>query len=237
MVASVSNTVLGIITDAMMDAGLLQEGADPNSEQLSNYMRRLCDIINLWQTQGIKLFLQADLSITLVTAQYLYEVGPGGDLDMTKPLRVLNAYVLNSSSVKRNLVIISRDDYTRLSQVSGNDGTISQCFIDKQKATINVYVWPPPDSTDAANTLHVIAQNQVTDPINLEEDMAFPQEWRIALRWALADDICTGQPQAIMDRCSDRAETYKRMLEDWDVEDVSTSFAPDMQGYMSRSFS
>ena len=33
----------------------------------------------------------------------------------------------------------------------------------------------------------------------------FAQEWRIALRWGLADDIATGQPQAIMDRCAQRA--------------------------------
>ena len=49
----------------------------------------------------------------------------------------------------------------------------------------------------------------------------------MALRWALADDISTGQPEAIMNRCKANALTYLEALENWDVEDVSTQFTVD----------
>ena len=54
VIPSASNTVYGIINDAMHDAGYLQEGEIPNSDQLASNQRRLCDIINLWQTQGLR---------------------------------------------------------------------------------------------------------------------------------------------------------------------------------------
>ena len=54
----------------------------------------------------------------------------------------------------------------------------------------------------------------------------------MALRWALADDICTGQPQAIMDRCAGRSRYYKEILEGWDVEDAPTRFTPDQRSMM-----
>lgn len=229
MVASVSNTVYGIIFDAMQDAGILQDGDQPNSDQLATYMRRLCDIINLWQTQGLKLFAWTDLSIPLVLGQSTYTIGSGLNVNMTKPLRAFEGYILNTSNVRRPLVTLSWKDWIQLSQVTGNNGSISSFFIDKQATSLTVRFWNPPDATEILNTAHLLIQQQVTNPVNLEENTSFPQEWRIALRWGLADDICTGQPQAIMDRCAQRAEVYRTMLEDWDVEDVQTTFAPDQR--------
>ncbi len=49
--------------------------------------------------------------------------------------------------------------------------------------------------------------------------------WLLLL--AYAADLSTGQPQAIMDRAEQKTAMYREMLEGWDVEDASTSFAPD----------
>lgn len=236
MVAAVSNTAYGIINDAMHDAGLLGEGDQPNSEQLSVNLRRLCDIINLWQTQGLKLFTWTDLSIPLVLGQSTYQLGPSLGVNMTKPLRATQGYVLDTSSVRRPLVQLSWNEWLQLSQVSGNNGTISSFFVNKQATYLEVRFWNPPDATEILNTAHLLIQTQATNPINLLDTMSFPQEWRIALRWGLADDICTGQPEAIMTRCYNKAEQFRAMLEDWDVEDASTSFAPDSRNFTPSSF-
>jgi hypothetical protein len=77
----------------------------------------------------------------------------------------------------------------------------------------------------------------VTNFTAVDETMNFPNEWRIALRWGLADELATGQPQAIMDRCERRAAMFKAALEDWDVEDAPTRFQPDIaQSYPQGSF-
>lgn len=228
MVAAVSNTAYGIINDAMHDAGLLQEGEEPTSEQLANNLRRLCDIVNLWQTQGLKLWLLEGISIPLTEGVSSYTLMPSGTVDMTKPLRALQGYVLQATSnVRRPVTMISWNEWMTLSQVSGNNSMISSVFIDKRATQLTVNVWNPPDATEALNTLHLLIQTQAANPVNLEESMSFPQEWRIALRWGLADDICTGQPQAIMDRCQQRANAYREVLENWDVEDTATRFTPD----------
>lgn len=232
MSGSASNTSYGIINDAMVDAGYLHEGSEANSEQLATYMRRLCDLINLWQTQGLKLFLQELVNVPLTVGQVQYVIGPTGPaVMMAKPQRVLQAYVTDTSNIRRPLTVLSRDEFTRLSQISGNNGTISSYFVDKQAEVLNVNFWNPPDSTEVLNTATLLVQTMAPNPINLEADTLFPQEWRIALRWGLADDICTGQPQAIMDRCAQRSIAYRQMLEDWDVEDAPTSFGMDSRFY------
>lgn len=227
-----SKTIYGIINDAMHDAGYLEEGQEPNSEQLATNFRRLNDIINLWQTQGLKLFLQQETTVPLVAAQGTYTMGPLGDVVMAKPTRVTAAIVLTPEGIRRPLVEMAWTDWMTLSQVVGNEGTISSYFINKQAEYLEVRFWPPPSTEEATNTAVLLTQLEAPNQINLQDDMDFPQEWRIALRWGLADDICTGQPQAIMDRCSNRAQAYRTVLEDWDVEDAPTSFAPDSRsGY------
>ncbi len=235
MTTPADNTPASIIQDAYADAGILQAGNSPDGEQLAKGMRRLNELVNLWVTQSTKLWLNVDTPITLVAGTGLYTLGPSGTVVMTKPLRVLEAYHLNSSGIRRPLNPLSWADYVRLSQVN-QAGTINSYHVDKQATTLNVFFWNPPDATDAAGTAHLVLQTQVTNPINLTETMQFPAEWRIALRWGLADELCTGQPQTIMDRCQQRAATYRDALEAWDVEDAPVRFAPDGQGGFPGSF-
>lgn len=235
MPVSVSNTVYGIIADAMQDAGLLQEGEDPNSEQLATYMRRLNDLINLWQVDGLKLFLMEEITVDLVEGQQAYTLNPSIGSQPARHLRVLQGRIESSTGGNvRPLRAISWQEWNTLSRDSA--GCVTGYLTDKQSTSLVVNLWNTPDDTEALNRAVFLVHTQIDNPYNLESNVAFPQEWRIALRWGLADDICTGQPEAIMLRCQQRAKLYKEALEDFDVEDTATSFVPDMQGYNPGSF-
>ena len=235
MTTPASNTPNGIICDAMQDAGLIQDGVQPNSEQYAKYSRRLKDIINIWQTQGLKLFLNVDTAVPLVSGQGTYTFYVGGDVSMTKPLRVIEGYYLDANDQSRPLTVLSWSDYLALANRT-DTGEINSYFVNKKATSLEVTFWLIPDATAATGVAHVLLQIQAALFTNLTETMSFPEEWRIALRWGLADDICTGQPQAIMDRCATRAATYRTMLEDWDVEDADTRFTPDTQFMTGSEF-
>lgn len=238
MTAPALTTPQRIISDAMEDAGLLQEGDTPNSEQFAKYMRRLLDVINTLQTQGLKLWTQTDQSVTLVAGTRDYTMKLGGSVNITRPMRVLQGYYLDSDSVLRPIYPLSWDEWLRLSTTT-QQGAISQFFVQKQVSQLLVSFWLTPDTTAATGTAHLLIQQQVTNFTGLYDTIDFPMEWMMTLRWCLAADISTGQPQAIMDRCEGKANMYRKMLEDWDVEDTSTRFAPDSQsrgGYSGRSF-
>lgn len=233
---AIFGTAERIIKMAYLDAGLVQQGDSPNGEQLADGMMRLNDIANLWQTQGLKLWLLYDLSVNLVAGQRVYTLGPGGDVDMAKPTRVLDScYYLDSSNVQRPLTLLSWDEYKRLGNVQ-QEGAINSIFVDKQATQLDVYMWLVPDTTAATGTVHVLIQRQVQNVVSLTDTMNFPPEWFMALRWGLADDICTGQPAVIMDRCTKRADAFRTALEDWDVEDASTRFTPSSQATQPSRF-
>jgi len=232
MTAPTDNIPITIIQDAYFDAGLLSEGDSINGEQLVSGMRRLTDLINLWQTQGIKLWLNVDTVIVLLAGTGTYTLGPAGSVVMVKPTRILDAYYLSSDSIRSPLVSLAWADYIQLGQVT-QTGQLNSYFVDKQATQLSVTFWPIPDAAAALGTAHLLLQTQVTNFISVTETMNFPVEWRIALRWGLADELATGQPQAIMDRCQQRAETYRTLLENWDVEDAPVRFTPDQRATQS----
>lgn len=220
------NSPARIIENAMENAVLLAEGDTPNSEQYAKYLVRLTDLINFWATQGLKLWTLTDLSVPLTAGQAKYTIGPSGNVVMPKPMREIQAYYLNSDSIRRPLYIISWDEYLRLSQVT-QTGAINSVFVDKQQTQINVSCWLVPDADAATGTLHLLTQQQLTNPVTLTEALNFTSESFIALHWMLAAEICNSQPQAVIDRCTAMAATYRQALEAWDVEDAATQFQPD----------
>lgn len=235
MSSMASNTVIGIITDAMTDAGLLQEGGVPNSQNIADCGRRLADIINLWQTRGLKLFLNELVTFPIVAGQTDYILGPPGTITQVRPIRIHQANVVMPNSIRRPITILAWENWMRLSQVAGNLGTITSMLVDRQETHTRLAVWNTPDVQEANNTIEVLVQVQAPIPWNFEESVQFPAEWRIALRWALADDICTGQPKTIMARCAERASFYMTQLEEYDVEEAPVRFTMNFQsGYGRR---
>lgn len=224
-----SNTPIYVIEDAMREAKLLQPGDSPNSDTLAVNMRKLNDLINVWMTRGLKLWLNVDIPITLVDGTRTYTLGPGGAVDMTRPLRAITAYFLDNNTPpnSRPINILSWTDYLSLGQRT-QEGGLTSIFIDKGQLFMTVYCWPVPDATAALGTLHILWQTQVSGPISLTETMNFPIEWRMALVWGLANEICSGQPASVIDRCTRMSEQYRTALEDWDIENVPVRFTPNL---------
>lgn len=229
------NTPIGIISDAYLDAGLLQQGQPPSPDQIVDGMRRLTDIIQFQQTQGLKLWLNEDTEIPLVAGQGTYTLGPGFDVDMQKPTQTWQSFYQDSSGVRRPLNPLAWTDYNQLSQIDQR-GAINSYFINKQRTYMSVFFWLIPDETAATGSCFLLLRRRITQFILVNETMDFPPEWRIFLRWELASEVSTGQPQAIMDRCAQRAQYFREALEAFDVEDASTTFGVDMQRQMQGNF-
>lgn len=235
------NTPNAVINDAYINAGILEAGESPDSEQVAFAMRRLNNILNQLQTQGLRLWLQSDVSIPPVAGQNLYTLGSTGNVAMTRPTRVIYAYYRDSSDQDYPLIPLSWNDWITLSEKVPNnpalEGAINSYFVDKQVNTLNVYLWLTPDAVAATGTVHLVLQQQQTNVVQLNDSMVFPPEWFLCLGWMLASEISTGQPQAIVARCKQLADEYREKLDNWDVEDAPTQFQIDTRyQYQGNSF-
>lgn len=215
-----------LVTKALQDANILSKYATANATQVQDGLDRVNDIINLEATQGLKLWLQEDLPLPLTSGKATYSLGPGGDLSMTKPLAVTQAYFQDPTGSKLPLTILSKDEWTRLSQ-SNPSGSLNSFYPDKQLTFLYVSFYNTPDNNAALGTAHLITRVSQQNFALSSDTVGLPVEWYIFLRWALAADLATGQPKSVQDRCNEYARMYRTALEGWDVEDAPTFFQPD----------
>lgn len=228
-------TVSGIILDAMLEAQKIQKGDDPDPEDYRRWFSRLQYMINQWMTEGLKLWLWLDKSIPLVAGTSLYTIKSGGTVNLAKPIRAIMGYFLDSSNNSRPIYQMSWEEYLRLGNRT-DQGSINNFLVDKQASQLNVTFWMVPDATAAQGTAHLLLQQQVGSMVQLTDTVNFPQEWGIALLWGLADEMSTGQPQSVVQKCMAKAQYYKEKLDDQDVEDASTYLVPDSRHSWGSGF-
>lgn len=236
----IPETCYRIICDAMVDAGKLGQGREPNSEQLAENERRLNKLFNYLQTQGIKPWLQQDISLAapvLQAGKSAYSLGDSGaniTLQAGKPRRVIEAYYTDASTSRRPLDFLTRNQWDSLSTTT-QQGTITAYYVDKALPYVVVNLWMTPNAQAALGTVHLIVDLQVSNFSRITDTMNFPSEWALCLEWGLADQISIGAPEEIVQKCAVNAMKYQMDLENWDVEDGSVIFTPDPRsGYQGR---
>jgi hypothetical protein len=225
-----------IIQKAYQNAGKIARGATPSSAQLADGLSTLYDVIAFEVTQGLKLWLETETTISLVSGQTTYSIYPSGSVAQVRPLRVKEASYWDSAGTIRPLTQISREEWTRQAGRSGT-GSVTQYFVEKLYDRLNFNCWLTPDSTAATGTIRAVLANQATLPVNLTDDCRLPPEWNIFMQWRLGQELATGMPPEIIQRCDQRAEFYRAAIEAFDVEDAPTFFTVDTQGQTGSKFS
>ena len=221
----VFNSVDRIVTQAMRETGLLQKGEGPDATDYADYIPRLADIVNLWMTQGLKLWLNSIVPVALVAGQASYTIGPLGNVIVSpKPMRVLEAYYVTTAGVETPLQLLSWSDYNLLPNKT-TAGMVNSWFLDKGLTNQTLYLWQVPTAAIvSAGRVDLLVQKSITSFTTSADVLGFPPEWYMALHWALAADISNGQPTTVVSRAEKNAEKYRGLLEDWDVEDAPTRF-------------
>jgi hypothetical protein len=216
------HTAERIIRQALLDAGRLQLGSEPSPDAHHDARDRLADIIHTAQVDGLKLWLNNLRTITMVAGQAAY------DFDDPRELRPLNCWYVLSTGNRRPLNLHAWESFYTLGDLT-QEGLPTDFFSNKRQSKLTVQFWPVPNAQAVAEaTLELLCQTQPTAPVELTDELGFPVEWYMYLRWALADELATGQPEAIVARCAAKAGYYKEKLEAWDVEDGPSRFQPDL---------
>ncbi len=186
-------TFRDICTDAMMEIGALGQGetmSAPDAQLCLRYGQRMLDA---WAADRLTLSVQSATSITWPSSTSTQTIGPGGDIDVQRPVWINQInYVIPGSSpaVETPMAPMNEDQYSqntiKLLQSSLPQQYFYQTSIDTVLGTL--YIWPEPTQQV---TLKLYAPQAVGVPVSLDSILLGPPGYLQAYHYQLALRLMT----------------------------------------------
>jgi len=222
-------TVGEVISAALRVCGIGLNGETATAQETNDTLEAMEGLIKLWSVRGLKLWMRRNQDITMVASDKDYTLGPSGDVTMDRPSDVFNAQLVDSSGNTIPVTPMSREQYRKLSDPTST-GTPTQFHYDPQLTNGTLYLWPVPDATAASTyTLNINYSKPIDDADATTNDLEFPQEWYLALKWNLIKEIMMEYdlPETKQRRIEKFANYYRKEAEGTDIEDNrSLKFRP-----------
>lgn len=229
-----STTRNELIAGALRILGVIGEGGTPSAEQYTTGAEALNMLLKSWESEGLPIWAIKKTTITLVDGDNTYDIGDGLTVDVSKPLRIYQAWLHDTTSnVDVPMVRLSQEEYNRLGNKTSSGFPVNY-YYESLRTSGNLYVFPTPDSTTAsAKTIIVQYQAPFADFDAANDEPDVPQEWFRALKYGLADELALeyGYPSKDRQELMLRAENHKQQALSFTQEEASIFFGIEKRSY------
>lgn len=214
---------------ALRKLGVIPQGGTPATAETTAATEALNNLVAEFQTLGMPLWARNEYTVLMVANQSIYTIGVGQGVSTPFPLKILQAWVVDSSGGSiQELYPNSIDVFNRL-PTGNTSGTPSQYnyqpFINYGKLRI----WPAPDATTVANKDLMISYMAPFEGfVSAANTPYFPREWNNALIYGLADLLAPEYGIPLNDRAllKKEAKDHLDTALDFGLENASITFSP-----------
>lgn len=178
-----------LVEMSMKDAGIIGNGQTPSADDMETGVCTLNQMLALWRTSNLEVYALQKLVLPIVTNQVSYTIGPGGDLDIERPVSVDAAAWRNGSQpsdmLYRLRLMVDLSDWQRITNQTISAWPASALY-EPTFPLGTLYIWPQPSNGQVELTVKSFLPFTLTvgDLINL------PPEYSAPIRFNLAKWLC-----------------------------------------------
>jgi hypothetical protein len=183
-------TVLDLITDALLEAGILSQGETPSSADADFSLSKLNYMLDEWAARKVYAY-NVDFQLYTLTANLQpHTIGPTGVFVVSqRPVRIENAaIVLNASTSPVDVPMNLRDDdwWANQSVKSITSTVPTDLYYSPAWPNGQIYLWPIPSAAQGLRleTWGLLSQVTLTDTVS------FPPGYKLAMMTSLAEMLC-----------------------------------------------
>jgi hypothetical protein len=174
-------SVAKLIAQALKDIGALGVGETPTADEQSDSFDLLKQMLGLWQIDGLMIYASSEIVFAATGAQ-TYTIGPGGDVDTTRPTEIVSAFWRDGGIDYPVEVLTSKEDYDRICMKTL--GSIPEAiYFDPTYPLGSLYVYPQPSTGE----LHLNVRAPLPEYASVTEDLNVPKEYELAIRYSLCE--------------------------------------------------
>lgn len=183
------STLRDLITGSFRLLGIVQQGESLSADDINVAVLSLSEMIDSWSNNKLLIYNYEPYEFQLTGAPS-YTLGPGGDWNITRPMKIENAYArLNSGSQQQvdiAMQILTIHQYADIS-VKNTPSTFPFALYDDGNYPLRTITLFPIPTGPASIVLWLRAP--LVDLTNLDQVVNFPPGYERAFRYNLAINI------------------------------------------------
>lgn len=175
-------TARNIIEGALRLIGAISSGENASASEISDGLTTLNDMLDSWSNENNLLFVKTREVFNLVAGQQTYTIGPGGNFDTTRPIKIIGAGLIENN-IETPMDVITAFDWSQITQKTFDGSFPSKIYEESGYPFSNVIVWPTPISTLG---LAIYSEKQLISFANASDTVQLPPGYNRALKYNLA---------------------------------------------------
>lgn len=232
-------TTLNLITDVLLDMGVLADQETPTASQSVGALVKLNDLIESWNLDPQKLYGATQYITPFVANQATYTIGVGGDLNVTRPDDITSAFVRSTSQVPSQQqdipLIMLTDQQWQDIPVKGMVGTFPYAvWFDMTYPLITAHVTPIPTGS---NYSLVFWDANANATLSLNTVLSLAPGYKRALKYGLFIELAAGYQIEVPQSIATLAISSKMTIDrhNLEINELSTS-GPIRYNILSNTF-
>jgi hypothetical protein len=177
-------TALTLITDALIEHGVIGAGDDPQPEDAALCLRKLNQILQRLSTSRLAFPTLTEISVPLTGAES-YTVGPTGVITVARPVTVNSVTALDSAGMEYAVKAITRAEWDSIGLKSATGGPPECVWYEATNTNGVIHVYP----VSTGYTLKMDCQVLLSSFASVHDQLALPEGYESLLTLMLADDI------------------------------------------------
>lgn len=183
-----------VILRAMRMVGEKPRGGTLDSNEQTECLAEFNSFVEALNNEKLMCYSVTQVSTALTASTLSYTIGPGGDINVTRPIALRDpCWVRDSSGYDYPLTIINIERYGRLVDKSSGAAIPTAIYYDggySATSTATLTLYPPPS---ASLTLFIHSVTQMQTFASLTTEILFPPGYRLMFESNFAIHLAAGQ--------------------------------------------
>ena len=177
-----------LINGSLRLLGVLAEGETPSAETSQDALVAMNQMIQSWNTERLAVFSTQDQVVTWPPSTISRTFGPTGDIVANRPITIDDSTYFRdpASGISYGLKLINQQQYNGIAVKTVTSTYPQVLWVNMTYPDIEMYVYPVPTKV---LEFHVVSVNELTQPVNLATDLAFPPGYLRCFRYNLACEL------------------------------------------------
>jgi hypothetical protein len=156
-------------------------GEAPTTQERTDALEAMNAMLDSWRNERLMCYAIRTENLTLVGNQASYTIGPAGNLNTTRPVEILDAYVLDNN-YSYPVRMIDEYEYANIRAKASTSTWPDYAYYQPSMPTGTLFVYPVPAS---GSTLVLLTRTPVL-AFALGDTVSLPPGWEDALAYNLA---------------------------------------------------